>query len=320
MSLKRRQFLGLSALGGLVLATGSQILTHMTSRGKDDDAIASSVSSVSSPLPPQPQPSADEPEARFASVADSGTGAEGQYAVARAMAQYHLSNPYPLVVLAGDNIYNKGEIEKVEAVFERPYEPLLDLGVRFYAALGNHDVRTENGDRQVEYPGFNMQGRYYTFRQGDVQFFTLDTNLYYVRNTANNPPGDAQLAWLQEELSRSDAPWKVVFGHHQIYSSGHYGVNRAFVEKFVPLFKQYRVQLYINGHDHHYERSKSIDGTTYLICGGGGARIRPVEQAEFSAYAESRLSFAAYEVYRDRIVIRGVGTDGQVFDEGVVLV
>jgi hypothetical protein len=311
MSLKRRQFLGLTTLGGLVVVVGGQILANVTSPKRDSDAIASSA------LPPEPQPVPNELLLRFVSVGDTGTGAEGQYAVARAMVQHYQQNPYPLVALAGDNIYNNGEIEKIEAVFERPYQPLLNNHVKFYACLGNHDIRTENGDRQIEYPGFNMKGRYYTFRQGDIQFFALDTNLYYVRDVANNPAGDAQLAWLEEELSRSNAPWKVVFGHHQIYSSGHYGVNQALIEKFVPLFKQYRVQLYINGHDHHYERSKSIEGTTYLIC-GGGAGTRSVEPRDFSAYAESRLSFAAYEVYRDRLVIRGIGTDGQVFDEGMI--
>lgn len=140
MGLKRRQFLGLSALGGLLFATGSQILANATSRRKENDAIAS--------LSPLPQPSSDELLMRFASVGDTGTGTQSQYAVARAMAQHHLSHPYSTVLLAGDNIYNNGEIEKIEAVFERPYQPLLDGGVQFYAALGNHDIRTENGDRR----------------------------------------------------------------------------------------------------------------------------------------------------------------------------
>ncbi|MCZ0902280.1 metallophosphoesterase, partial [Microcoleus sp. HI-ES] len=90
------------------------------------------------------------PILRFISVADTGTGAEGQYAVAEAMAQYHRENPFNVAVLAGDNIYNNGEIEKINAVFERPYQPLLQQGVKFYACLGNHDIRTANGDPQVK--------------------------------------------------------------------------------------------------------------------------------------------------------------------------
>ncbi|MBD2576382.1 metallophosphoesterase [Oscillatoria sp. FACHB-1406] len=309
MSLKRRQFLGLSALGGLSLALGSHFLAKAPSPHETADARE----------PVSLSPASNLPLLRFVSVGDTGSGAEDQYAVGRAIAQYREQNPFPFVLLAGDNIYTNGEIEKIEAVFERPYESLLANGVKFYATLGNHDIRTENGDLQIEYPGFNMGGRYYTFRKEDVQFFVLDTNQFYVPDASNNPAGDAQLAWLELELERSTAPWKVVLGHHQIYSSGHYGVNQAFVAKFSPLFEKYGVQVYINGHEHHYERSNAIAGTTYIICGGGGAYLRPLEaRQEFSAYAESRFSFVTYEVYRDRMVIKGLGTDGQVFDEGSI--
>lgn len=246
---------------------------------------------------------------RFVSVADTGTGARGQYAVAKAMNFYHLRNPYSLVVLAGDNIYNNGEIEKVNAVFERPYQPLLKKGVKFHACLGNHDIRTDNGEPQVKYPGFNMQGRYYTFNRGQVQFFALDTN--------GNADWKNQLPWLEQQLKASKAPWKIVFGHHPIYASGHYGSSTKFIQTFTPLFQKYGVQLYINGHEHHYERTREINGTTYLIC-GAGAGSRPVGRSEWTEYATTNLSFAAYEVYPDRIEINAIGTDNKVFDRGVI--
>jgi acid phosphatase len=88
---------------------------------------------------------------RFVSVADIGTGAKGQYVVAWSMNSYHQENPYDLVILAGDNIYNNGEIEKIDAVFERPYQPLLKKGVKFHACLGNHDIRTDNGVPQMNF-------------------------------------------------------------------------------------------------------------------------------------------------------------------------
>ncbi|MEC4805961.1 MAG: metallophosphoesterase [Jaaginema sp. PMC 1079.18] len=305
MKLKRRKFLLLSSLGGFGLAACSKLF-----------AVAESHSTPNHPTSGA-TPAEDELLLRFVTVADTGTGARGQYQVANAMTQRYQQFPYSLVLLAGDNIYTNGEFEKIEQVFERPYAPLLSQGVKFHAVLGNHDVREQNGDRQITYPGFNMGGRYYTFRQGDVQFFGLDTNLYYTRSPQNNPAGDAQTAWLERELSQSDAPWKVVFGHHQIYSSGHYGVNQAFVAKFAPMFQKYGVQLYVNGHDHHYERSHPINGTTYLIC-GAGAGTRSVSQNDFSAYAAEMLSFAVIEVYRDRAMIRGIDTNHTVFDQGII--
>ncbi|BAY17250.1 metallophosphoesterase [Anabaenopsis circularis NIES-21] len=297
MNWKRRQFLFLGSLGAIGTGILGWKLVRQNSYTDDSVAIAG-------------KPAKKDLLLRFVSVADTGTGAKGQYAVAEAMNFYHKQNPYNLVVLAGDNIYNNGEIEKIGAVFERPYQPLLKKGVKFQACLGNHDIRTANGELQLKYPGFNMQGkRYYTFRRNQVQFFALDTN--------NNADWKKQLPWLELELSRSDAPWKVVFGHHPIYASGVYGSNPAFIQAFTPLFQKYGVQLYINGHEHHYERTKSINGTTYLVT-GGGAGTRPVGRSEWTEYSASSLSFAVYEVYPDRIEVKAIGTDKRVFDQGII--
>ncbi len=189
-------------------------------------------------------------------------------------------------------------------------DPILsENGVKFHACLGNHDIRTDNGVPQVKYPGFNMQGRYYTFTQNQVQFFALDTN--------NNADWQNQLIWLEKELSSSQNPWKIVFGHHPIYSSGQYGSNKNFIKTFTPLFKKYNVQLYINGHEHNYERTSSINGTTYLIC-GAGAGNRPVGRSSWTEYSTSNLSFAAYNVYPDKIEISGIDTKNRVFDQGII--
>ena len=307
MTMNRRQFLFLSSFSVLGLAAFSKLIQSQAAQSTDISSTNLASTSLASDA--LPNPVEGTPILRFVSVADTGTGAAGQYAVAEAMARYHQQNPYDLVILAGDNIYNNGEMEKIGAVFERPYQPLLQKGVKFQACLGNHDIRTTNGNLQLRYPGFNMPGRYYTFRRTDVQFFALDTN--------HNADWKAQRSWLEQELTRSDAPWKFVFGHHQIYSSGIYGLNKAFIQTLTPLFQKHRVQLYINGHEHHYERTQSIKGTTYLIC-GAGAGTRPVGRSQWTAHAAERLSFAAYEVYRDRLIINGIDTENRVFDRGII--
>ncbi|MBD1897989.1 metallophosphoesterase [Coleofasciculus sp. FACHB-129] len=312
MPLKRRDFLILSSLSGFGLAFLVRKFRSQIAQSQDINPGETSKTSPSSNLgfKSTTVSSSQSPLLRFVSVADTGTGSASQYAVAASMARYHALKPFDLAILAGDNIYNNGEIEKIVDVFERPYQALLRRGVKFQAVLGNHDIRTDNGEPQVRYPGFNMQGRrYYTFRRNPVQFFALDTN--------ENADWETQLKWLEKELTRSNAPWKVVVGHHQIYSSGAYGVNQPFIQTLTPLFKKYGVQLYINGHDHHYERTQPINGTTYLIC-GAGAGLRPVERSEWTAHSTSQLSFAALNVYADRIIISGIGTDNRIFDQGII--
>ena len=255
---------------------------------------------------------------RFAAIGDMGTGKEGQYAVAKAMSQRWQSAAFPLVLTTGDNIYPSGEIEKVNEVFERPYAELLQNDVQFYATLGNHDFQTKMGADELAYPGYNMPARHYTFTQQSVQFFALDTNLAYMDGERGKMFWQSQLRWLRAALGRSRAPWKVVFAHHTIYSSGHHGSSERLIEELSPLFARHGVQLYINGHDHHYERTEPIEGTTYVTT-GNGAKLRPVGSSDWTAYASSQLGFNTFEVYPNRMVVSAVDTDNAVYDEAVVL-
>lgn len=309
MRFNRRKFLLLAGISGLGVGVLGRQLMDRGSAGSHLSQQPGVQTHGTNPSPAVAQP-AGKPLLRFVAIADTGTGYADQYAVAEAMNRYRQNNPYQLVILAGDNIYTNGEISKVKEVFEEPYQPLLTNGVKFHACLGNHDIRTDNGEPQLRYTGFNMPHRYYTFREKEVQFFALDTN--------GNADWTAQLAWLEGELKSSTAAWKIVFGHHPIYSSGHYGTDQALIDSLTPLFQKYGVQLYINGHEHDYERTQPIQGTTYLITGIGGAQLRPVGRSPWTAFSTSRYGFSAIEIYPDRMEITAIGADHQVFDRGTI--
>ena len=227
------------------------------------------------------------------------------------MSCFFAANPFPLVLLTGDNIYEHGEMEKIEATFEIPYQELLQQKVEFYAALGNHDIdNAHQGEKEIHYAGFNMGGRYYTFERGNVQFLAIDTN--------PEAPWQEQLDWLEAQLQQTKKPWKIVLlGIIKYMLSGMRGVDQELANKLTPLFSRYGVQLYLNGHEHHYERTNSIEGTTYVTC-GNGAQLRDVSESEWTAYSISRLGFAAVEVYSDKLEVMGIGTNGKVFDRGVI--
>ncbi len=286
--MKRRQILYWGIASGIGLALGGH---NLISR-----AMASNKSS---------------PSFRFVALGDVGTGNIGQLAIANMMDSYFKQDPFKLVLMTGDNIYEDGAIERVGATFGRPYRFLREQKVPFYAVLGNHDIRTKNGVDQVNYSAFNIQGRYYTFTKGIVQYFALDTN--------SNANWSKQLIWLEKNLAKSTATWKIVFGHHPLYSSGVHGSSSELIARLSPLFARYGVHLYINGHDHDYERTKPIEGTTYLTC-GAGAKTRPVGSSDWTAQSAARLSFATIDVYPERLEIQGIGKDGEVFDRGEIVV
>ncbi len=243
-------------------------------------------------------------------TADMGSGNSEQLANGTQMALIHRQRPVDFVILGGDNIYPDGNLAEVDVKFTKPYRSLLEAGVPFHAVLGNHDIRTGNGDPQVAYKPFGMKGRWYTLRQGPVEFFMLDTNV--------NTPWQIQLPWLKNALAASTAPWKVVVGHHPIYSAGLYGNDPNAIARLTPLFAKYGVQLYINGHEHDYERTKAIAGTTYLITGGGGAAIRPILPNENSLKVASTYSFVELTATATKLKIDAWTNTGKQLDQAVL--
>src|SRR5688500_9045268 len=89
----------------------------------------------------------------FAVIGDTGTGSRSQYQVGAKLAEYRKTFPFNIVVMMGDNMYGGQKPKDYQKKFEEPYKPLLDAGVKFYAALGNHD-RSD----QSSYKPFNMNG------------------------------------------------------------------------------------------------------------------------------------------------------------------
>src|ERR1043166_6697857 len=70
--------------------------------------------------------------------------------------------------MLGDNLYSGSGPRDYQKKFEQPYKALLASGLKFYAALGNHDNPDERN-----YKPFNMGGqRYYTFKpQKGIYYF-----------------------------------------------------------------------------------------------------------------------------------------------------
>ena len=181
---------------------------------------------------------------RFAVIGDSGTGDRRQYQVAEKMELYRQKVDFDFVIMLGDNIYGGHSPDDFKKKFEIPYRTLLDAGVKFYASLGNHD---DPNDERL-YKPFNMDGqRYYTFKKGDVSFFVLDS-------TYLDPK---QLSWIEDNLEKSNAKWKVAYFHHPLYSDGRsHGPDLDLRSRLTPLFRQYGVNVVFSGHEHVYERIK----------------------------------------------------------------
>jgi 3',5'-cyclic AMP phosphodiesterase CpdA len=244
---------------------------------------------------------------RFAVIGDSGTGDAPQYETARLLAEWHADFPFELVLMMGDNIYGRNDPQDYRQKFEEPYRALLDAGVKFYAALGNHDDPKERF-----YAGFNMKGkRYYTFKapRGGVRFFALDSNYM----------DKEQLAWLEKELAASGSDWKICFFHHPLYSSGKkHGPDTELRDVLEPLFEKYGVNVVLQGHEHFYERVAPQHDIHYFISGAAG-QLRRSGIAESDVMArgfDQDQHFILMEVAGDELHFQTVSRAGKTVDAG----
>lgn len=245
------------------------------------------------------------PLARIALAGDVGTGDGAERRTARAVEDRARAGAWDALVLLGDNVYDDGDPDQVDRVVLRPFAPVL-RDAPLLAALGNHDVRGGHGPAQLRALG--QPGPWYSRRIGPLLIVVLDSN---------RPSDPQQLAWLRNTLSQDDAPWTVAVMHHPMRSAGQHGSSPDVRAAFAPLFRTYGVQLAIAGHDHDYERTRSIDGTTYLVS-GAGAKLRPVGSNADTVVSSSVLHFLDLRAYDDRLVVQAVGQRGDVLD-GVVL-
>jgi predicted MPP superfamily phosphohydrolase len=260
----------------------------------------------------------DAESVRFIAFGDMGTGDREQYALARRMAAWHDESGFDTVLLLGDNIYPDGDPALLPAKFEKPYAELLRRGVRFYASLGNHDVK-RGREAQINYPNFNMGGRaYYSFTKTDktggvVEFFALDST--------NVDAG--QLQWLEGALAASKATWKLAFFHHPIYSSARtHGSDTRLRAKLEPLFVRYGVAAVFSGHDHTYERIKPQQGVQYFVAGAASGKLRRGDinrqSRVFAAGNDETGSFLAVEARRDALIYRAIDVNGNLLDSGAL--
>lgn len=184
------------------------------------------------------------------------------------------------IFLLGDNLYcsSEGPDDLPAAArkeIEKPLESVIDLGVPFYAALGDNDIEYGLQAFELQYPLFNMQGRRYysqVFGDGLVEAFILDSNT--LRGEDVNPDPE-QRQWLTNALKTSRSLWKVIVLHHPIYSPAtRYPTDSKMVHVFEPLFREYGVALVLQGHNHIYERLRPVHGIHYVTVGSTG-NLRP---------------------------------------------
>ena len=239
---------------------------------------------------------------RVLAFGDFGDGGKGQREVASAMLQYHRQRPFDFAITLGDNFYNKGMRSVDDPRWRTWWDQLYDpLGIQFYATLGNHDYGfPQSPEAEILYskksPSWRMPATRYTYTAGWVQFFATDSQ----KMTPD------QLEWLQKELVSSTARWKVVYGHHTIYSHGYHGNTPELIRDLLPLIKD-RVDIYLSGHDHDMQHLRP-EGNLHFFVSGSGGKLRRIRPGPRSLFAMSARGFAVLEANAESVKMTFVST------------
>lgn len=203
--------------------------------------------------------------------------------------------------------------------------PLIE-SVPFYPVIGNHE---QNSMHYYDYVKLPEPEYFYTFTQGDIQFFMLDSN-------KDLRPGSEQFRWLDRELAASTSLWKICMHHHPPFSSDDdYGndwkhsveqmtLGEPATKPIVELYDKYEVDIVWNGHIHSYERTWMLragkpvkrNGTTYLITGGGGGGLEsfgPYRPA-FQRHVRTGHHFTYVTSFAGELDMKAYDIEGRLFD------
>jgi tartrate-resistant acid phosphatase type 5 len=145
-----------------------------------------------------------------------------------------------------------------------------------------------------------MPGRFYwqDKRLSDgtaAHFFFLDTTPIVAEKSligrfCPSDYDDLQIQWLEQALAASNAHWKIVVGHHPVFSGGErHGSTPELMRVVQPLLDRYSVKAYLNGHDHNLQHI-IVNGIHYLTS-GAGSKPRSTGKIAGTLFSSSKPGF-----------------------------
>jgi len=217
----------------------------------------------------------------FAVIGDIGVDEQPEADVADLVLGWHPA----FIATVGDNNNPDGAADTIDRNIGQYYHAYIhpylgDFGEgaeqpRFFPALGNHDLKTDNGQPHFDYfslpfdEALSGNERYYDVVWEDVHLFILNSDPSEVNGRSVD---SVQAQWLRAQLAASTARWKIVLMHHTPYTSS---LKRNSDKEIQWPYAEWGATAVFSGHDHLYERLQA-DGIPYFVNGAGGKELNPV--------------------------------------------
>ncbi|MFE0137990.1 metallophosphoesterase family protein [Streptomyces sp. NPDC059037] len=183
-------------------------------------------------------------------------------------------NPTAVITL-GDNAYKKGTASEFREKYAPNWGKFRD---KTYPTPGNHDYDTNDAEGYFDYFGSRAgtKGKgYYSYDLGDWHFVALNSEI-------SAGSGSTQEKWLRADLKTNKKPCTAAYLHRPQFSTGDHGDDSKVKPLFTALYEN-KADLFLSGHDHHYERfapskpsgaKDTANGLRQLVVGTGGTTLR----------------------------------------------
>ncbi len=275
----------------------------------------------------------------FLVVGDWGrNGQFGQQEVADRMGEAAEQLDAHFVVSTGDNFYVNGVASTQDPAWQSSFENIYtshSLMCDWYPVLGNHDYRG-NPQAEIDYTKvsrrWRMNDRYYAIERvfdkktGEKALFLFidtcpfDPALYDERHTdLAKQDTAAQKRWIEQTLAASNAKWKIVVGHHPLYTTGvRLGKTQDIINAFDATFEKYKVDMYFAGHEHDLQHQKPKDKKVHHFVSGAGSEIRPVSKTDMTVFSKSAHGFMTVTLQATQAIVQIIDEKGNILHKAVV--
>jgi calcineurin-like phosphoesterase family protein len=251
-----------------------------------------------------------DPQGRFRFAVIGGTA--GDPAVHRAIVEQVLAEHVDFLLHVGDLV---GDAERPWEwdEFFRIEQPLLE-SVPIFPTFGSHDA--SSGDqfgRAFLTVLWTDTLHYYCTDWGNLRVVTADAGL-------ECPAGCMEASFVRHALAEGARRGMLLAlsVNQPVYSSGSDGSHPGLRQVVGSLAREYGVEIVFSGHDGDYERSKPIDGTTYVTTSGAGMPARPIRPHVFSQVLRTEPHYVIVDVAPDRLTLRALNLRGDGIDSVVL--
>lgn len=273
-------------------------------------------------------------ELSFLVVGDWGrNGTQNQQEVANQMNRTALKDNTQFVISTGDNFYESGVSSITDSQWKTSFENVysgIGLQKEWLVALGNHDYQG-NPQAQIDYSlkslRWKMPSRYFTLvktvdESTKVRLVFIDSNPFVIEYLKNpkaysdiaNQDTQKQLVWLDSVLTNAKEKWKIVVGHHPIYSAGFgHGNQDELISQIKPILEKNNVQMYFCGHSHSSQYLKrSNSSVDYVVAGAGSSTVELVKQESSVLFGTITPSFTKISLSSNLMKITFIDSTGKV--------